>query len=445
MGGAFHHLERISRETMYMSAFELEFARSKEQGLNDNEAATKAIDAATKLVYESLFNYTQYNKPSLMKANAATKLGTQFMTYPLQMTSYLVRNFYGMLPYLNKEDKRDAAIKFFGTIGMTWLFAGVVGLPGYSMILGLAEGVREMLRPEMGGEDEDLFYDENDEGNPLGKRSLKLWFEEWLIPTYFGSGSDFATALGLTEEQALTLQRSVKMGPISGLTDLNIAASTSLDGMWIREDVPAASSREAWQNFLLGLAGPFGSMAEQFFASLDDFNNGDMNKGLEKLSPAFIRGLITANRLREEGLKTTSGDQIRDAEWYTTGKLLAQSLGFQSTEVAEIQKKNFRAKQMVRAIEKERTKVLRDLDKAYIRYNENPTEANDEEIDEAYVAIAEYNYKNRAVLPITQDTIISSLSGKAKRRAIAEDGLSVDPRLANTVFQLTEKTRVPQQ
>jgi hypothetical protein len=445
MGGAFHHLERISRETMYMSAFELEFARSKEQGLNDNEAATKAIDVATKLVYESLFNYTQYNKPRLMKANAATKLGTQFMTYPLQMTSYLVRNFYGMLPYLNKEDKRDAAIKFFGTLGMTWLFAGVVGLPGYSMILGLAEGLREALRPEMGDEDEDLFYDENDEGNPLGKRNLKLWFEEWLIPTYFGSGSDLATALGLTEEQALTLQRSVKMGPISGLTDLNIAASTSLDGMWFREDVPAATSREAWQNFLIGLAGPFGSMGEQMFAALDDYNNGELNKALEKISPAFIRGLITANRLREEGLKTSSGDQIRDAEWYTTGKLLAQSLGFQSTEVAEIQKKNFRAKQMVRTIEKERTKVLRDLDKAYVRYNENPTEANDEAIDEAYTAIAEYNYKNQAVLPITQDTIISSLSGKAKRRAIAEEGLSVDPRLANTVFELTEKTRVPQE
>ena len=444
MSGAFHHLERISRETMYMSAFELEFARAKKQGLNDNEAATKAIDVATKLVYESLFNYTQYNKPRLMKANAATKLGTQFMTYPLQMTSYLVRNFYGMLPYLNREGKRDAAIKFFGTIGMTSLFAGVVGLPGYSMILGLAEGVREMLRPEMGGEDEDLFYDENDEGNPLGKRSLKLWFEEWFIPTYFGPESDLATALGLTEEQALTLQRSVKMGPISGLTDLNIAASTSLDGMWIRDDAPAESSKDAFQQFVIGLAGPFGSMGEQIASAFDEFNNGNINKGFEKLSPAFLRGFIAANRLRQEGLKTSTGDQIRDAEWYTTGKLLAQSLGFQSTEVAEIQKKNFRAKQMVRAIEKERTKVLRDLDKAYVRYNENPTESNDEAIDEAYVAIDEYNYRNQAVLPITQDTIISSLSGKAKRRAIAEEGLSVDPRLANTVFELTEKTRVPQ-
>jgi hypothetical protein len=444
MGGAFHHLERIARETMYMSAFELEFARAKKQGLNDNQAATKAIDVATGLVYEALFNYSQYNKPRLMKANAATKLGTQFMSYPLQATSYLVRNFYGMLPYLNKEGKRDAAIKFFGTIGMTGLFAGVVGLPGYSMILGMAEGIRELMRPDMEDEEADEYYDEDDDGNPLGRRNLKLWFEEWLIPTYFGPESDLATALGLTDEQAFTLQRSVKMGPISALTDLNIGSSVSLDGMWFREEVPAATSREAWQNFLLGLAGPFGSMGEQFFASLDDFNNGDMNKGFEKLSPAFIRGLIASNRLREEGSQSSKGDQIRDAEWYTTGKLLAQSLGFQSTEVAEIQKKNFKAKQLEIKIGKEKEKVLARLDKEIQRFENNPTDVNEEAVEEALLDIERYNYKN-GHNAISGETLAKSIQGRMKRRSLSIDGLSVSPKQAPFIYPLVEKTTVPQE
>jgi hypothetical protein len=444
MGGAFHHLERIARETMYMSAFELEFARAKKQGLNDNQAATKAIDVATGLVYEALFNYSQYNKPRLMKANAATKLGTQFMSYPLQVTSYLVRNFYGMLPYLNKEDKRDAAIKFFGTLFMTGLFAGVVGLPGYSMILGMAEGIRELMRPDMEDEEADEYYDEDDDGNPLGRRNLKLWAEEWLIPTYFGPESDLATALGLTDEQALTLQRSVKMGPISALTDLNVGASTSLDGMWITEEVPAATSREAWQNFLLGLAGPFGSMGEQIFASLDDFNNGDMNKGFEKLSPAFIRGLIASNRLREEGSQSSKGDQIRDAEWYTTGKLLAQSLGFQSTEVAEIQKKNFKAKQLEIKIGKEKEKVLARLDKEIRRFENNPTDVNEEAVEEALLDIERYNYKN-GHNAISGETLAKSIQGRMKRRSLSIDGLSVSPKQAPFIYPLVEKTTVPQE
>jgi hypothetical protein len=90
-----------------------------------------------------------------------------------------------MLPFLNKSQKKEAAIQFFGTIGMTGMFAGVVGLPGYSMIMGMAEGVREALRPDMEDEDADEYYDDDDEGNPLGKRNLDLWFREWFIPHLF--------------------------------------------------------------------------------------------------------------------------------------------------------------------------------------------------------------------------------------------------------------------
>jgi hypothetical protein len=446
MGGAFHHLERISRETMYMSTFELEFARSKEQGLSDNEAATKAIDVATKMVYEALFNYTQYNKPrAVLRLNVKTGLGklpVQFMSYPLQATSFLVRNGFNAIRLMStRQERKEAAIKFFGTLFMTGLFAGVAGLPLYSVIMGFAEGAREFFRPDMEDEDADEDYDENDEGDPLGKRNLKLWFEEWYIPTYFGKGSDLANALGLTDEQALTLQRSIKMGPISALTGLNIGASTSLDGLWFPDTVPSDSAKEAWQNFLLGFAGPFGSMAEQMISSLDDFSNGDFNKGLEKMSPAFIRGLITSNRLREEGLKTSTGDVVKPAEWYTTGKLLGQSLGFQSTEVAEIQKKHFKAKQLEIQIEKEKQKVLKRLDKEIERFENDPTDANEEAVEEALLDIDRYNYKN-GHNAISGETLSKSLQGRMERRGLSIDGLSVSPKQAPFIYPLVEKSRV---
>ena len=225
MGGAFHHAERISREIMFMSSFELAYADAKQKGMDDKAAFDAATERALKLTYDSLFNYTQYNKPPPMKS-AAGRLAFQFLTYPLQMTSYLVRNFYGMLPFLNKEEKKEAAIKFFGTLGMTGLFAGVTGFPLYSFIMGMAEGMRELLRDE---EDED--YDEDDEGNPLGKRSLDLWFRNWFIPNYFGPDSSLANFFNLTEEQAQTLARGVEMGPISAYTDLNVGTPTSLDGL----------------------------------------------------------------------------------------------------------------------------------------------------------------------------------------------------------------------
>jgi hypothetical protein len=349
-----------------------------------------------------------------------------------------------MLPYLNKEGKRDAAIKFFGTIGMTGMFAGVVGLPGYSMIMGIAEGIREALRPDMEDEEADEDYDEDDEGNPLGKRSLDLWFREWFIPHYFGPESGLAKAMGLTEEQALMLQRGVKMGPISAATDLNIGASVSLDGLWFRDDTPAEDSKTAFTEFVFNLVtGPFGSMGQQVASAFDDFNNGDFNRGVEKILPAFFRGGAKAVRIAGEGDLTRQGAEIRNAEWYTTGKLLGTSLGFQSTEVAEIQKKNFIAKRMVMEVQRERQKVLEQLDKAAQRLDNDPTAANEERLENALIAIDRYNYKN-GMLPITGETVAKSLSGRAQRRAEAVDGLMVTPKEAPFVYPLVERTQVPQ-
>jgi hypothetical protein len=430
MGGAFHHAERISREIMYMSSFELAYADAKQKGMDDKAAFDTATQRALKLTYDALFNYTQYNKPPPMKS-AGGRLAFQFLTYPLQMTSYLVRNFYGMLPFLNKEEKKEAAIKFFGTLGMTGLFAGVTGFPLYSFVMGMAEGMRELLRDE---EDED--YDEDDEGNPLGKRSLDLWFRNWFIPTYFGPGSNLADALGLDEKEAQTLARGVEMGPISAYTDLNVGTSTSLDGLWFRSDAPAETSREAFQNFVFSFTGPIGSVGSNIAGAFDDFNKGQLNRGFEKLSPAWLRGGLSAMRLKSEGATTTTGDEIMNPEFYTTGKLLAQTLGFGSTEVAQVQKANFMAKRIVTEINREKASLLNRLDVA-VRKDD------DDEIDKMLEKIDKFNAKN-AMLAINGETVSKSLQSRSERRGKSYQGLSVSDKEAPFVYPLVEGTRSPQ-
>jgi hypothetical protein len=430
MGGAFHHAERISREIMYMSAFELAYADAKQKGMDGNAAFDAATEKALKLTYDALFNYTQYNKPPPMKT-AGGRLAFQFLTYPLQMTSYLVRNFYGMLPFLNKEEKKEAAIKFFGTLGMTGLFAGVTGFPLYSFIMGMTDGIRELMRDE---EDED--YDEDDEGNPLGRRSTDLWFRNWFIPNYFGPDSSLANFFNLTEEQAQTLARGVEMGPISAYTDLNVGTSTSLDGLWFRSDAPAETSREAFQNFVFSFTGPIGSVGANFAGAFDDFNKGQLNRGFEKLSPAWLKGGLSAMRLKSEGATTTKGDEIMNPEFYTTGKLLAQTLGFGSTEVAQVQKANFMAKQIVTKINREKENILNRLDVA-VRKDD------DDKIDEILEEIDKFNTKN-AMLAINGETVSKSLQSRAERRGKAYQGLSVSDKEAPFVYPLVEGTRSPQ-
>ena len=440
MAGAFHHTERIARETMYMSTFELEFAKQKKAGKSDAEAALAAKQKAVDIVYESLFNYTQYNKPRIMKTPAG-RIATQFLSYPLQVTSYLFRNFKNMLPFLNKEGKREAAIMFFGTVGMTGMFSGVVGLPLYSLMMGMVDKYRELMRPE---EDED--YDEDDEGNPLGRRSTDLWFREWFIPTYFGEGSSLAKALGLTDEQAETLARSVKMGPVSAITNLNIGASVSLDGLWFRDDTPSNDSKSAVQEMFFNLfGGPLGSGVQQVASGWDDFNNGQWERGLEKWLPAFFRGAMKAYRMNTEGLKTTKGDEVKNSEYYTTGRLVAQAMGFEPTEVADVQKANFMAKRLETQIMKERASLLNKLDIAVRRNEERMTDASEKAIEDAIEAIEKYNAKNGfGAFLITQETVEESIKGREKRRGQSYQGLSVPPKAAPFIYPLVEKGRSPE-
>lgn len=440
MSGAFHHTERIARETMYMSTFELEFARQKKAGKSEAEAAMVAKEKAIDVVYESLFNYTQYNKPRLMKTPVG-RVATQFLSYPLQVTSYLYRNFKNMLPLLNKEGKREAAIQFFGTVGMTAMFSGVVGLPMYSLVMGMLDGLRDMWRPE---DDED--YDEDDEGNPLAYRNMDLWFREWFIPTYFGEGSSIAKALGLSEDQAKTLARAVKMGPISAYTNLNIGASVSLDGLWFRDDTPSDDAKSAVQDMFFNLfGGPLGSGVEQVASGFDDLNSGQWERGVEKLLPAFFRGSMKAYRLNTEGLKTTKGDEVMNAEYYTTGRLIAQAMGFEPTEVAEVQKANFMAKRLETQITKEKASLMNKLDIAVRRDDERMTDATEKAVEDVLNEIDKYNVKNGfGPFAITQKTIEKSLKGRESRRGISYQGLSVEKKAAPFIEPLVEKSRSPE-
>jgi hypothetical protein len=441
--GAFFHAERITREMTYMSAFELEYKKLRGQEVENEAAINQAIDKAIELTNEGIFDYTQYNKPRVMTSTVLGRLATQFMTFSAQITSYLLRNFRNMLPFLNKEGKKQAAIKFFGTIGMVGMFAGVTRLPLYSLIMGVAEAIRDQMRPDDDDPEADLFYDADDEGNPLGKRNLDLWFREYFIPMHFGKGSALANALGLTDEQALLLQRSVKMGPISVLTDLDIGSSVTLNNLWFQDTPPSDSVRGAFTDMLYaGALGPFGSMAAQMAGSIDDFMAGDWVRGAEKILPAGLRGFPRALRHGTEGERTRDGATIREAEWFHTGKILGDIGGFRSTEIAEVQTKNFLARRMLREIERDRSRALSSLDQAVNRYNENPTDANWDRVDNALEDIRSFNYKNGfGSLLITQDTIRRSLKDRAVRRGIAIEGLSVPKSQVPLVAPILQRTQ----
>jgi anti-anti-sigma regulatory factor len=436
MSGSFHHAERMNREIMYLSSFELAYADAKKRGLDKDEAQQEAQARAVELTYEGLFNYTNYNKPSLMKANPLTRLGTQFMTFPLQMTSLLTRNFLrGILDAkvmgMSKTDRLEAAGIFTGVLGMTWLFAGAVGLPMFSALGSVIDEAKELYKG--------LFDDEDDLDADLfsfGNLPFDVWFRAVFIPRYFGVDSDIAEALDLSEENAQLLARVVEAGPLSALTDMNIGASTSLDGMWFRNDSPQAGYEEQVKDFMYEtMFGPFGSLGSNIARGVEDLERGNYLRAMENFLPAMFRNVAKAERLKQEGLLTRSGAEIKPAEYYTARKLFAQQLGFAATEPASRQQLAFKVKQIVAEQATQKANVLTDLDAAVTKYNRDPSPQNYARVQRVNDQINKYNIKYFYNM-INSQTIEDSLKGRAERRGAAVDGLYVTDKLQPLVFPL---------
>ena len=425
MTGAFHHMERINREIMYMSSFELGYNERLKQGMDKEQAAREAMNEAMKLAYEGLFNYTNYNKPRLFK-NPVGRLAFQFMTFPLQMTSYLYRNFIGQIPLLNEQGKKEAAAKFWGTLGMTWLFAGSVGMPLYGIFAAAVDGIRESMRPELCEElgicpgDPD-YEDKIDPTNILGPVSFDLWFRTVFLPSMFGPDSSFAKALGLTEEQAYLAARIAEMGPISALTDLNVGASTSLDMLWFRDDVPAANLETAFQELVFKTAlGPTAGLIGNATRAAEAFGREDYNKAVEDLLPALFKNVARAVRFEDEGLISNNGTIINPKEYYSTYRLFGQTIGFQDTTTAQLQRTNFLAREFENDVEGRRAETLAAYARADLEFERNPTEDNLAKLNQREVDIDNFNYQFPFFV-ITQETLKSSLEGRAESRAIAEE------------------------
>ena len=320
---------------------------------------------------------------------------------------------------------------------MTWMFAGAVGMPGYSFMMGLLTSLRDAF----GLRDDD----DDDEYNPLASKNLDLWFRERFLPEYFGPDSSIAKELGLDEKQAQTLTRAVKMGPISAFTNMNIGSSVGLDGLFFRDDTPVDTNEEALRSLTYTLlTGATGSVVRNFVRGADYMLKGDWQRAAENITPAPIRNMLTATRLGSEGYITpTTQDVVAPVEEYTWGKLVGQAAGFGRTDINDIQKSNLLAKKMVVEIEKERTNYLDKIEKAYRDIDLGRTSGTkaDDKINSIWRDIDDWNKETGYIHPITFENVGESISTRAEDRAGSIEGLRVPDQYAPFVRGIVEENR----
>ena len=420
----FHHSERLNREIMYMTDFELGYAKNIKDGMFPGigmAAYNKAVDDAVKHTYESMFNYSRFNRPRIMRP-AGMRVITQFEFFPQQACGYLIKNVITALPLIKSNTaKKEAATKLFGTLLMTFMWGGLVTLPLFSMAIGL---IKKWLQSD------------DDEAKKAGihifeNKDPKLWFTTVYLPQTFGNDTNFAKVFG-EHNWNLVLER----GPISTATNIDFGASTSLDNLFFRDTKYNPSLGMSFDNYWNALKGPGINKYEDFVKAIDDYNTGHFKEMLDKILPPLERGAFDTYTWATKGIISKNDSlKVMDKHEITFGMLAAKAAGFNPLNVARITQRNFAVEQLNAEAKDKRSKIMKRMD---LELTRGDTKAFQKSLREALEFSKEY-----PDLEIKPSSIASSLVKKAKVRAMAQNGLIVDiksyPKLFNIIKAVKPK------
>jgi len=444
LGGLFHSTERIGREIMYMSAFELAYERNLKEGMAPVAAGDAAMVQADKLTRDAMFDFTNWNKSRYSKAPAG-RLALQMRSYSITMSSLLFRSFYGMLPYFNKEGKAAAAKVFFGIGAMTALYGGFRATQ-FSALGMLGYGLYEMLKSAFEDDDEEeeveqgylnpetldreLMKYADEQGRELTKKDMEYYTRAVWIPETFGPKGTLATKLGIPDAAAEKLETVADIG-LPGLFGVDLSSSVSLGDLWHPVTTKADDPEVRLFEFLgRSGAGATGSMYAAFLKSWKQFNEGDLDKAIETGMPALTRNFVKANRLGEEGLVVGKDRDIvlRDPSFYDVYTLGMQALGFPEAKTSRAMQLDIQAGDIEREVAQERTDLLNKRYRAILDTVNNPSEDGDRQLRaiERDIDIYNLNYPSNA---ITKDTKEQSFKQKAEEAGERMYGLGINPKI----------------
>jgi hypothetical protein len=448
LSGAFHGAEKFNREVVAMSAFDMameKYAKPENGGYKGDRLFEKAVEVTKDLTYKSMFDYSTLNKPRFFQGKWA-KVALQFKQFSQQMTYLLARsayegftNTYNYQNLLEKEQKlgrnqqlpeledvrqqinatqrlngepeykgadlekqvekyytdlrKEGRSRLYGTLGMTFAFAGTTGLPGWWALSKLAEAL------------EAVFCDDDDDEKPF---DFNNWYKNWLSDNLGGFWGD-----------------SISRGIMSQVSGVNLADRMGLNDLWFRDTRQSKDETEAFQNMLVGLMGPTVGLGVNIADAMKQIREGHLERGMETMAPAILKNILKAGRFSEtfgDGKATTlKGDVLIDD--FGAGEVISQALGFSPERLAQKQKANIEMKTAEQEIMMKRQALLN----AFFMSMDN----SDDSLREKTInKIIRFNASNPG-MAITSKNLTSSVLNRYRQRALAQitGGMNVQKKL----------------
>lgn len=373
-GSIFHHSERYARETTLLAAYEMELNKRLNgrdpSNVSTEEMARIGPEAAREAVYAAEMtngSVAATAAPRWAQGNVGAVFFL-FKRYMLSMLSLQVtlanRAFRGM----DAETRKTAKLQLAQIYGLLGLFSGVAGVPLYGMLADLWN----------------LFLTDDDE-------------EDFETMT--------RTALG---------ELGYK-GVVNYLSGREVASRIGLNDMLFRESL---QELPLWADIVAGFGGPAIGVLANTERGVSKIMQGEVWRGVEDISPTFVRSLMRAGRYGVQGEATTQrGDAI--VEDLGLGDALGQALGFAPAEYVYQLDMNTQYKRMDKAIAEKRTQLTRSL---YIALRER----NFAEARKVREEIAEFN-RTHPQYPIKAENIKRSLEQHNETSRTMVGGVQYNP------------------
>lgn len=473
MSGLFHQSERMNREIVLLTTFELAYdkflkdyqrqpgmeglrgvylrdARGDKIKNTPDQAFELAIEEATRVASTSLGDYSRQMKGRIF-ANPITNLLLKFKQYPILAIYSILRNFHvGMVaPFkkaeidqyrallekeLQNDPNKDQVIKqrleeveaqrkalekegrrrLAGILGVTTILGGVAASPLFSLVVG------PLVKMFAGDDDDDDYF------------NWEIWFYNYMETEFGGylgammanAGVDPKTAEKLGPKAGIAVSRGLPAAMGAAVAD-----RVSLDPkalLW-RDGRYSPDARENFIESIIANAGPVVGLGLNFVDAYQLIKEGRYARAVEKLVPAIIAKPASAIRMGTEGATTKKGEVLIDD--FTATELAMQSLGLQPERLAMKQKRGIAMKEKEQKILDEREAIMNRL--WMERDNESGFEA-------ALERAIEFNGKRKNPnMLITAEKIQESFEKRAKLKAEAEAfGANIDKRLRGEIVDM---------
>lgn len=373
----FHHTERANREITYLAAYRIAISK----GLDHIQAIDKAMD----LTWKTHFDNQSTSKPRIMQ-NDFGKVALTFKNFQANMLFRLFRDVHQALHGEKPEVRREAMGQLAGITGVMFLSAGIRGVWGFSLAMGLASFFLGLVGA--GGDD------------------LDEQFRKMIIENLGG------TLGGMIMDGAPGYSLGISLSERIGMPDLLLRSSD--------RDLEGKDEFSYWVLQALGASAGALSNVHRGYSMVQD---GNVWRGIETAAPTFIKNLMKAGRYATEGVNTLKGEPVVAQVPLTD--VMKQLVGFTPAQVSEQYARNNFGYNLQNRIQDERSKLLGQYGRAYERNDADTLLDLEKSIDDFNSRYPAYG--------IGWKNIKQSMKSRSRMGDRMESGLNLNPKLKDEV------------